>query len=110
MHDFWAWLATKETIVTTGVAGAAGATVLALTEWQGWRAATRHFIVGMICAIYIPEAGAWVASPFFAVVDLAPERQLTGGAFVTGVGAIFLVQYIVEFVRAAIRITKGRVK
>lgn len=104
MNDIWSWLRSQE----LALAGAAGATVVALTEWSGWVAFIRHFVVGMLTATYAYEFGLALASPAFTMLQLSEDRRAPAGAFLTGAIAIVLVQFILEFVRAARRqIGKG---
>lgn len=97
MSAFWEWLQTTRGELLT--AGAAGAAVSAIMDWENPIKATRAFLVGTVTAYFLGPVGVPVFEWVFGKVSIPVEQSTSVGGFVMGVGGIVIVEIIMKTLR-----------
>lgn len=95
--SFWDWLAsTKGELL---LAGLAGAVVSAVTEWNGWRLATRKVVVGVICALYLWPLALPLLGWALGALHIPQENAVSLSGFVMGMIGIIVIEIILKAFR-----------
>lgn len=103
MTDFFthlmAWL--KSDPGAAGVAGAAGAAAASLVDWEGWLKLVRHLSVGTLCAMFLSDLTLPLFEYLLGVANLGVARSAQANGFLTGMVAIYFVEFILRLFRDA---------
>ena len=100
--EFWK----VEILQTVGFAGFLGAVAMSLIERTTKKDMIRHAIVGPIAAYYFGATPVYFLESMFNA-ELRSDGSDQLGGFIMGALAIYVGQYVVEFLRAKARFEKN---
>lgn len=82
------------------LAGVAGAAAMATTDWRSPRRALQHLLVGTVTSIFATPVFAPGISSLLGWAHVDPAAHPNASAFIVGAVGIYVLEYILAFMRA----------